>query len=263
MSNRRKKEEQSGGDREVYDTPPWCVDRLLDDSPIGSMLAKGTRWFEPAASEGNICRAVSARLPGIDWTANEIRSECAPSLTVCARDVRSCDFLKLEPVQLMRANDLQAYPFDVLITNPPYSLAFEFVEHAHRFARFVVFLLPLNFWASEKRHAVHAVRMPHWTGVLPNRPKFVDGSSDSREYGWMVWDTSKPTRSSSVHLLGLTPKAVRSEQEGANVREARKRIDAALRAKKAGDDLEQAAIDSDLRITRLEHKVDELAAQGT
>lgn len=230
MSRRRKKEEQSGGANEAYNTPPWCVDRLLDDVPL-----QGRRFLECAAGDGNIITAVSARMPNAEWTSCEIRDECAGRLAGKSK-VFTGDFLAMSPTMIGEgrlADPLGlpfAYPFDVVITNPPYSKAAVFIEHARLFAPVVIMLLPVNFLASEKRQPVHRYRLPNFSWILPNRPKFIDGAADSREYSWFIWhpDAGPECR---TRVLALTPLEVRRAQEGSNVRAAKKRVDDALRAR--------------------------------
>ena len=62
-------------DLDVYPTPAWVVDRLLEvvDFP-------GGRWLEPCAGDGAIMRAVNAWRADVRWDACELRAECTPAL---------------------------------------------------------------------------------------------------------------------------------------------------------------------------------------
>lgn len=75
-----------------------------------------------------------------------------------------------------------------IITNPPYSLAFEFCQHAVAHANEVFMLLRLNFLASKKRREWFKVNEPSALFVLSERPCFTDdGKTDATEYAWFYW----------------------------------------------------------------------------
>jgi hypothetical protein len=115
-----------------------------------------------------------------------------------------------------------------IVTNPPFSLAFEFCRHAVRHSDHVFLLLRLNFLASQKRREWFKEHEPDALFVLSDRPSFAlsctckgkgekDGcvnkftvptetlrpiicpicggpvkvtSSDSCEYAWYYWGPS-------------------------------------------------------------------------
>lgn len=173
---------------DYYATPSWCVDWLLPmiDLP-------GGRWLEPGAGDGAIIRAVSAHRRDIAWTAVELDSARAANMLVdTATTVLSRDFLETTLPE-----------FSVAIGNPPFHLAQEFVEHAMRQAREVVFLLRLNFLGSQKRRAFFSrVGMPD-VFVLSKRPAFIVGAgTDSCEYAWFRWPQSPRKRGSMTVLYG-------------------------------------------------------------
>jgi hypothetical protein len=153
-----------GGQRseaDYYPTPSWCVERLLQE-----LTLPGGAWLEPAAGDGSIIRAVGRG--DIDWTAVEIRKEMgvplkrlrpAPQLVVG-------DFLR--PAGIGRKLN-GGRPFEVAITNPPFSLAQEFIERCMEVASVTVMLLRLNYLASKKRWAFMTTHAPD-VYVLPSRP---------------------------------------------------------------------------------------------
>lgn len=129
-----------GADRvasDYYPTPAWCVRRLLERLPLPS---GDVEWIEPAAGDGAIIRAVKAAGRGGIWTAWDIRPEVLPALKEECFQAFTADWLLTEHHD--RAG--------VLITNPPYSLAEEFVRHSLPAAHWVVMLLRLNFLGSAK-----------------------------------------------------------------------------------------------------------------
>lgn len=78
---------------------------------------------------------------------------------------------------------------DLIITNPPFSLALQFLEKSLSEAPTVVYLLRLRFLASVKRGAWWHMHPPTHQFVLSKRPSFTgDGRNDSADYAWFAWD---------------------------------------------------------------------------
>lgn len=82
--------------------------------------------------------------------------------------------------------------YDMVITNPPFSLAIEFIQHALKVVRpggYVVMLLRLNFFGSEDRNAFFmSSKMPQLAYVHSRRLGFTpDGKTDSIEYMHAIW----------------------------------------------------------------------------
>lgn len=187
---------------DFYPTPAWCVHRLLEAIEI-----PGTKWQDPCAGDGAIVRAVSytgSPMVPVQWSTFEIRPECEAKLVdlVGLERHHTADWLRLNPT---------VEP-DAIITNPPYSLAMEFVQAAIDRCPFVAMLLRLNFLGSESRSQFLRDNPPS-VYVLPNRPSFVkNGHTDSIEYAWFVWrDTWDSTRvdEPTIRVLATTPRAER------------------------------------------------------
>lgn len=182
-----------------YPTPAWCVHRLFE----AISLPRGT-WLEPCAGEGAIIRAVE-KLPSqapTQWEALEIRQ----------RAVRHLDAIPSVVATQCNALELLQDPglhYVVAISNPPFSLAGEFISVCRERATHVVMLLRLNYLASEKRHALMTASRPD-VYVLPNRPSFVGGGkTDSIEYAWFHWH---PKSSGKLQVLALTPATERIQR---------------------------------------------------
>lgn len=179
-----------GADREEHDTyptPRWCVRRLLE---VLTDLPRGV-WGEPCVGDGAIVRAVEEHFAGRyqpGWETQDVRSTDAAK--------RVSDFL-VDPAESFAA-------CSVILTNPPFSLAREFIHKARAVApqATLVFLLRLNFLGSADRHGWLSRDMPD-IYQLPNRPSFVNGKTDSVEYGWFVWGP-EPKVEGRIRLLGLT-----------------------------------------------------------
>ena len=151
---------------DFYETPPWLTEALIPHlQPY-----RPHRILEPAAGGGAITRVLRRHFPGGIIVEGDIRTEQ--------------DFLTHE----------YAPPFDLIITNPPYSLAKEFIERAlplrsNRGA--VVMLLRINFLGGQKRARFLRAFTPS-IYVSPRRPSFTGGGSDATEYAWFVWDMHEP-----------------------------------------------------------------------
>jgi hypothetical protein len=137
----------------------------------------GGRWLEPSAGSGRIVREVLARRDDVDMHAVEIRPEMRGPLAAAGAQVRIGDWLTMSRERV-----------DVVIGNPPYSRACEFIARACLVAPIVVYLLPLSFFGSASRETLFAAHPPARLFVLPNRPSFrSDGRTDSVEYAWWLW----------------------------------------------------------------------------
>ena len=161
---------------DFYPTPVWCVHRLLD-----RVRLPGRRWLDPCAGDGAIVRAV----PDRDWVTNDIRPGC---------DIES-DWL--ETWESFEG-------FDCILTNPPFSLAFEFVQRAVQLAP-TCMLLRQGFLASANRQPWLRENTPD-VFVLPNRPDFTGGGGDSSDYVWCYWHGQQEAR---FEVLDLTPLEMR------------------------------------------------------
>ncbi len=165
---------------DFYETPSWCVERLLERLEL-----PGGEWLEPASGGRAIVNAVNHVRDDVSWTTTDLRE--------------GLDFLQTEKWWTR---------FAVAITNPPYSLAMEFVEHALPIADYVVMLLRLNFLGSEKRGVFMRREAPD-VYVLPNRPSFTGGGTDATEYCWMVWTPERGRRAGKIEVLDDTSRSVR------------------------------------------------------
>jgi SAM-dependent methyltransferase len=173
---------------DFYATPSWCIDAILPHLPSGG------RVLDPGCGSGAILRAIMATAPfvhadlfGVEM--HEGRAEEARALFADARKhhIETRDFLTYEGTS-----------FDLVVGNPPFSLAMDFVERSltltKPFRGTVAMLLRMNWLASQKRAAFHRAN-PSDIYVLPRRPSFTpDGKTDSTEYAWFVWGPSRGNR---------------------------------------------------------------------
>lgn len=120
---------------------------------------------------------------GLGAFANAVRVRCPSSKVVTIdedHDVEADihrDFIQVPPT-----GDL----FDLIVSNPPFSLAREFVERSIGICKpdgCVAFLLLLQFLGSSSRKELFDRCPPASVDVIRPRPSFAaDGSTDAREY---------------------------------------------------------------------------------
>ena len=192
--------------RDCYFTPAYCTRLLVENVEL-----PGGFWLEPTAGEGAIITEVNRLRANVCWSACEIRPRCAPALQRAVGDgpVVIADFLKTTVGTFGR--ELFA-PHDVAVSNPPYYLAQEVLEHSLELARTVVLLLRLNYLESEKRANFLRAHPPD-VYVLPSRPSFCANrqgkrGTDATAYAWMVWPRARRRRG-SIRVLPSLPREER------------------------------------------------------
>ena len=149
-------------DKEVYPTPADAVAALMGVLNINPT----DRFLEPCKGDGAIYDAVPLPTAQKEWA--EIR---------LGRDYLATNW---------------GEKFDLIITNPPFSLTEQFLEKSmSELAPWgtLIYLQRVNFFGSIKRVPFIArIGFPNKTPVIIPRPRFAKGGTDSCEYAWMVWD---------------------------------------------------------------------------
>ena len=80
--------------------------------------------------------------------------------------------------------------FDVIISNPPFYLAEDFIKKSIELISengYVIMLLRLNFFGSKKRKIIFENNMPKYCFIHHKRISFNKTSTDSIEYAHFVW----------------------------------------------------------------------------
>jgi predicted RNA methylase len=184
-----------------YPTPSWAIRRFLEKADFLQGDWKDTLWLEPAAGSGNIIKACQSYFGSKHnyWMACDINPNYMISLEKMVDHTMVCDFTS-------RVNGIYQKPA-VVITNPPYNQAMDFINASFDLnARFMVFLLRVNFLAAQARVAFMQKHTPD-IYILPNRPSFkATGGTDATEYAWFCWDRFKPEGTpGKVIVLDETP----------------------------------------------------------
>lgn len=142
---------------DFYPTPDSCVCQILNEVDF----TKVKSFVEPCRGDGVIYNKIPE---GIIKDFAEIRE--------------GRDYLR------------ETYKSDLVITNPPFSIALDFLQKSLSESTSVVYLLRLNFLGSQKRKEFWNTNPPTHIFVLSKRPSFTGKGTDATEYAWFVWDSS-------------------------------------------------------------------------
>ena len=162
---------------DFYPTPIPVIHKFLEQYKI-----KEGAILEPCAGNGNFIRAIREKGYTNSIIANELRVEEIDNLKeVGANKVYTYDFLK------------DTVPEDVqtIITNPPYSLAEEFVRNCkEKYPNAeIIMLLRLAFLESKKRFDFWKQYPVSDLYILSQRPSFTGKGTDATAYAWFVWNS--------------------------------------------------------------------------
>ena len=173
---------------DFYATPRWCTRSLLQTLK----LTNGLRVLEPAAGEGAILVELLAANPRMKVQGVEIDNERRKrAATLCP--TANASFLEWKAKA----------KFDLVVTNPPFALAMEFVQASLPILATngtCAMLLRLNWLASQKRASFLTRHCPD-VYVLPRRPSFTGGGTDATDYGWFLWRGPAERASGEVRIL--------------------------------------------------------------
>jgi len=167
-----------------YYTPRDAATELLRE--LAPLLAETTYGcvVDPACGRGALLDAVALEMPQYKWNERigyELEPEAAAYTRKHPHSVIEGDYLNLT----------SGPQVDLFISNPPYSLAQEFVTKMldeRGPYTYVACLLRLGFLASQKRAAWWQERKPDALRILSKRPSFTaNGKTDATEYAWYVW----------------------------------------------------------------------------
>ena len=158
-------------------TPPETVRAFLANSTAS------LRRPHPGAFAGNGQIVKVLREGGYDnrIDAVELRPEERGTLEALADNVTIGSFFDYEP----------DCSYDVIIGNPPYSLALDFINKSLELLHpggLLIFLLRTNFLESERRFKWWQEHPLSGLYTLHKRPSFTGRGTDATSYSWFVWE---------------------------------------------------------------------------
>lgn len=174
---------------DLYPTPVNATESLLALIRRLSILSDGTvdlggmdgrdikRVWEPACADGRIARVLEWH--GFDVTGTDLRK-------YTGYGVGGVDFLAGD---VERKIGLDPTQFDMIMTNPPFSLAREFIEMALRYAPVVVMLVKQNYYNTDNRFDFFNDLRPRFFLPLTWRLAFLPerGKSPLMDCAWAIW----------------------------------------------------------------------------
>jgi hypothetical protein len=219
MSRSQRTKPDRTGQLEIFPTPSWPVYRLLD-----RLNPKPGHWFEPAAGEGHIVRAVDA------WLAARGRTN---EIIWTTSDIRPTPYAQPPADMTQAIHPFVHMAFDVVISNPPFSKAQAMFEVCWPLVkRALVFLLPVSWLGSGDRAVLLRELTPNLF-VLPERPIFRGDGTDQEIYAWFVWAKTLEKHPSRLEILPPTPVEERRASEHASADEMPADWKAEVEARKA------------------------------
>lgn len=179
---------------DFYETPSWAIRCMVPH--LRPLIKPGARILDPGCGTGAILREIGAQFP-----ENEI-------LGIEKDDARYLACQESTELPVVRGDFLlHTDKHDVIVSNPPYMIAFDFVSHALTVAPVVCMLLRLGWLAGQRRADWHRLNPCH-VYVLPKRPSFTaDGKTDATEYAWLVW--GEPGGGGRYTILEIDPKSTK------------------------------------------------------
>lgn len=164
--------EQEREQNDYYATPPSAVEELLKRESFNKYV------LEPAVGGGSIAEVLKSH-------GHIVQSMDIVDRGYEGTEVR--DFLQTSKNDLICSPDI--------VTNPPYSIATEFVEHALDISMDsvkVAMLLKIQFLETKKRLALFRKYPPKFIYVFTNRIACAkngnfNGESSAVCYAWFVW----------------------------------------------------------------------------
>lgn len=171
-TNRGSKRNES----DFYATPFDAVYSLLRhiDIPDDAVI------LESGAGNGNIIKALRDRDYSNHIDAVELRESERVNLELWADNVYIGDYLTMDGLNT----------YDLIIGNPPYSLAREFIDKSLQLLKpggRLIYLLRTNFLESNKRFKWWQDKLPSGLYTLHKRPSFTGKGTDATSYSWFIW----------------------------------------------------------------------------
>jgi len=184
-TNRGKQREKN----DFYATPFYAIENLLDKVDLNEY---GEKVLEPSAGSGNICRVFKKYYPNKRVTALELRKEEMERLTQCSDEVIIGDYLQID----------MKFKYNIIIGNPPYSRAMEFVNKSLEILEedgILILLLRTSFLESKKRYDFWQENKLSGLYVLSKRPSFTGKGTDATSYSWFIWN--KKAQKQCIHVI--------------------------------------------------------------
>lgn len=176
---------------DLYETPRWMVDHLLDAFEDSGIDIEGMRALEPCVGLGNIVRAVQERAACL-WLTNDIDRRFSAEFHL--------DASKDGGIWAMAERQ------DVIISNPPFTLASKIVPRCLECAPVAAMLLRLSWLEPTADRAFFLRQHPPDSLINMERFSFLgNGKEDSVTTAWFVWGATLTPAIQVRHGRGRQP----------------------------------------------------------
>ncbi len=173
-------------DRDAYTTPYPHAQAIC--RRLSMLIPSPSRIVEPSAGSGSFVRAAKVVWPESMVMAVDLHEKHHADLTHAgATSYVIGDWLK---------QDVAGFKPDLILGNPPFSLAEAHIGHALgglEDGKHLAFLLPVTFLCGQKRaRSMWTKPSPfgglRYFGPIAQRPSFSGGGTDMVEYGIFIWE---------------------------------------------------------------------------
>lgn len=166
-----------------YPTPPKLSGAIAEY--LITNYFKGNKFIdiiEPSCGEGNLIKA--------------LRFHAGPQAQIHGYDIRDVGLIKeatfVDKIDWLTIQGLGKYGHNLIVTNPPYSIANKFILHTLEIAQpetVCAFLLRLSFlYGKERQKLIYDKYPPYELVPLTPRPSFTnDKKTDASEYALFIW----------------------------------------------------------------------------
>ena len=190
MSSTNRSQARSFHISDYYVTPISAITRFLENCP--EEIFEGKKILDPCAG-GDHCHemsypaAIQDYYDGVTVDTADIREDSLATI--------KCDYLQMECKNL----------YDVIITNPPFSIAEDVIRKAYSDVKddgWVIMLLRLNYFGSDKRELFWKEFPPKYAFVHRKRISFTDDKkTDSIEYMHCLWHKGESPKFCMLKLI--------------------------------------------------------------
>lgn len=164
---------------DLYPTPVDATESIIPliQALIDGGQMPGRRVWEPACGDGRLSRV-------LEWHDMEVTSSDIREFP--GYGIPGVDFLHPDADMMLPECDEP----DAIITNPPFSLAKEFLLRAREIAPVVIFLVKQNYWNTKGRIPLWDEHRPTFFLPITWRLAFLKeerGNSPLMDCAWCVW----------------------------------------------------------------------------
>ena len=146
---------------DFYPTPPWVTNILIKYHNF-----TGNIW-ECACGDGRLSEVL--KKAGYDVISTDLNNY--------GYAIAGIDFLLEQKSKAVN-----------IVTNPPFKLAYEFMEHCYHLAiKDFALLLPIRYLAGIKRAAFYNMKPPCKIIIIPKKIDFFGNKNPVMEFAWFVW----------------------------------------------------------------------------